>query len=225
MSSLLSHPHPQHRQYQPPSACLRGLPRSGPGRSPTSPSLSKACPPPQRSQCHLAHLLPPEAALETKFLPSPKYFLASSSLGRSQGTTLASDSPCSLNQEPPSHRGMQSPSPCQCPHPGSEAAPPRASHSFPRKQEADFQGGASGDQIHHPPATQATKLPQLPTGSTGRRGCDRLERTPYLLRKVPSGPAPAHLSPSLSALNFETAAQSCHPLCFLCLGPAEDTAE
>lgn len=101
-----------HRQNQPPSACLRGLPRSGPRRSPTPPSLPEAGPAPQRSQCHLARLRPPEAAPETKTLvpPSPEDFLASSSLGRSQGTTLASDPPRRLAQEPPPHAGRQSPS-------------------------------------------------------------------------------------------------------------------
>lgn len=47
---------------------------------------------------------------EAQFLPSPKHFLASSSLAGGQGTTLASDPPCSLPQEPPSDVGEQCPS-------------------------------------------------------------------------------------------------------------------
>lgn len=139
-------------------------------------------------------------------MPSPKHFLASSSLGKSPGTPLASNPPSSLTQEPPSHVGKQSPS--------LPVSPPRqrrrhlrgASHRFPRKQEADFQGGASGDKVDHPPATQATRFPQLPHRLQGTKGKVGLRQArmgaPLLLRKVASGPAPAHLSPSLLAPNL-----------------------
>lgn len=152
-----------------PPLCLpQGLPRSGPGDHPLLPASPKQAQLPGGAN---ATWLPPEAAPETKLLPSPKHFLASSSLGRSQGTTLASDPPCSLTQEPPSHAGKQSPSlPVSPPRQPGRRHLHGASHSFPRKQEAGFQGGASEDKVDHPPATQATRSPPAPHRLRGPEG-------------------------------------------------------
>lgn len=109
--------------------------------------------------------------------------------------------------------------PCQHPHPGSEVAGchfqrlHRASHSFPRKQEEDFQGGASGDRSssptcypsnQNPPAPHRLRWRRRPKGKVGLR--QGLKGAPSFLGRGPFSSAAAHLSPhsfpSLSALDL-----------------------
>lgn len=145
------------------------------------------------SQCHLAPLSPPEAAPEAKFLPSPKHFFASKSLGGGPGTTLASDPPHSLTEEPPpSHLGKQSPSLTQAVrwHSATSSTSAELPTAFPGSRRRISREERLGTEAAHPPATQATRFPQLPIGSRSPRGKlglrQGLEGVPSLLGKVPS---------------------------------------
>lgn len=143
-----------------------------PGSSPSPEAAQKqnSCPPPSTSF--------PEVPWEEAKEP-PWLLIHPAASPRSPHPTWGSSAP-----------------PCQHPHPGSELAGchfqhlHRASHSFPRKQEEDFQGGASGDKSSSPTCYPSNQIPpsphrfRLPKGQMGLR--QRLKGAPFFLGKAHS---------------------------------------
>lgn len=140
VSSQLSPPHPQHRQYQPPSACLRGHPLL-----PASPRRAQL---PRGANATWLFFFPQNRFQKQNLCPPLSTSLPQVPWEESREPPWLLIHPAASPRSPHPTWGSRAP-PCQRPHPGSEAAGchfqhlHRASHSFPRKWEEDFQGPKS----------------------------------------------------------------------------------
>lgn len=137
----------------------------------------------------------PEAAQKHNSCPPPSTSLPQVPWQEAKEPPWLLIHPAASPRSPHPMWGSSAP-PCQHPHPGSEVAGchfqrlHRASHSFPRKQEEDFQGGASGDRSSSPTCYPSNLNPPAPrrlrAAAQGEGGAETgAERGSLLPRKRP----------------------------------------
>lgn len=204
VSSQLSPPHPQHRQYQPPSACLRGRPLL-----PASPRRAQL---PRGANATWLFFFPQNRFQKQNLCPPLSTSLPQVPWEESREPPWLLIHPAASPRSPHPTWGSRAP-PCQRPHPGSEAAGchfqhlHRASHSFPRKWEEDFQGPKSKSvqglqQLAYllPKQPDSPSSPQAPWAKGERRAEPGAGTGSLPPRRSPLRTAPAqHSFPSLSA--------------------------